>query len=131
MEKRGHVLVCDDEIGIRESYNLILGDAFNLGFAGTAEEAVRYVRQNLKTNPVQLVFLDIKMPMLDGIEALKEIKDMDKKIEVVMVTGYRTVETAAAATKYGAYDYLTKPFDSKEVFKIADSVVSGTCTSRA
>ena len=126
MEKQGHILICDDEEGIRESYNLILGEKFNLGFAGTADEALKYVRQNLKANPVQLVYLDIKMPKLDGIEALRDIKKTDPKIEVVMVTGYRTVETAAAATKYGAYDYLTKPFESKDVMRIAESAVLGT-----
>ena len=123
MEKQGHILICDDEEGIRESYNLILGEKFNLGFARNAEEAVRYVKEHLADNPVQLVFLDIKMPKLDGIEALKEIKAMDKKVEVIMVTGYRTVETAAAATKYGAFDYLTKPFETKDVQRIAEQVV--------
>src|SRR3989338_5149827 len=102
MEKLGHILICDDEEGLRESYKLILDKRFNLGFATNATEAVRYVREHLNADPVQLVFLDIKMPKLDGIEALKEIKKMDPKLEVVMVTGYRTVETANAATKYGA-----------------------------
>lgn len=122
MEKQGHILICDDEEGLRESYNLILGDKFNLGFASNADEAEKYVKNSLKSNPVQLVFLDIKMPRLDGIEALKNIRKMDSKTEVVMVTGYKTVETATAATKYGAYDYLIKPFESKDILRIAEAV---------
>ena len=67
--------------------------------------------QLAKKEKPDLMFLDIKMPGMDGIEVLKKIKKMKKEIAVIMFTGFGTLETAREAMKLGAYDYVTKPVD--------------------
>ena len=64
-----------------------------------------------KKNDVEVIILDVKMPGLNGIETLKEIKKNYPLIEVIMLTGYATVESAIEGMKLGAFDYLMKPFD--------------------
>jgi len=68
-----------------------------------------------KINDVDLVFLDIKMPGMDGIETLKEIKKRRPSLPVIMITAYATVDTAIEAMKRGAFDYIRKPFDMEEL----------------
>ena len=72
-----------------------------------------------------LVLLDIMMPQMDGIDVLKKIKETTPEVEVVMMTAYTTLERTIDAHKYGAKNYLTKPFESlkqvqEKVFKILD-----------
>ncbi len=67
--------------------------------------------QLVKKEKPDLILLDIKMPGMDGIEVLRNIKKMKKEIVVIMFTAYGTLETARKAMKLGAYDYVTKPVD--------------------
>jgi len=69
----------------------------------------------LKENLVDVVILDIKMPGMDGIDVLKEIKRLHPLVEVIMLTGHGTIETAVEGMKLGAYDYLLKPADFDEL----------------
>ncbi|HXH84968.1 MAG TPA: sigma-54 dependent transcriptional regulator [Candidatus Tectomicrobia bacterium] len=108
------VLVVDDDHGVRESFRLILEDAYDVLDAADGAAALEVLRGT----DVDLVLLDIRLPGADGIEVLERIKALDDGIEVVLVTAVKTVRTAVAAMKLGAFDYLTKPFEEDELLGI-------------
>ncbi len=108
------ILIVDDEISIREAFYLILQDKYNLDSASSGEAAVK----KIVDKKADLVFLDIRMPGIDGIETLKKIKAIDEEVEVVMVTAVNDVQKAGEAIKIGAYDYILKPFDVEEILDI-------------
>jgi PAS domain S-box-containing protein len=106
MSERARILVVDDEIGPRESLRMILKPSYEIATADSGETA-------LKTLPAfnpDLVFMDIKMPKMDGIELLQRIKAMDPTIEAVMITAYASLDTVKNALTHGAFEYLIKPF---------------------
>ena len=107
------ILICDDEKGVRESLRLILAEKFELTFAENGLHALEY----LKDNQPKLMLLDIKMPKIHGLEILKEIKKLQPKLPVIIVTGYHSAEVAQEAVKNGAYDYVPKPFSSESILK--------------
>ena len=111
MENKVKILVCDDERGVRDSLKLILEPEYDLSYVTNGEEALRALEGS---NP-DLMILDVKMPRMGGVEALRTIKDLRPSIKVLMITGYESHDVAAQATKVGADDYLTKPFESKKV----------------
>ena len=111
MKDKKQILICDDEEGVRESLNLILGNDYKLAFATNGNEALEY----LKKHNTDLIIMDIKMPQKDGLETLKELHSQSPHIKVIMVTGYQSVETAHEATKHGICEYITKPFDDSIV----------------
>jgi len=101
------ILLVDDEPSIINSLAGSLGDeGFSLLSASDGTQAMRII----KSQPVDIVFLDIWLPGKDGMETLKCIKDFNSEIEVVMMTGHGTVNTAVQAVKQGAFDFLEKPF---------------------
>jgi len=100
------ILVVDDEEGIRRSLGDILEDeGYEVQTAETGREALRLAREE---NP-DLIFLDIWLPDIDGMEVLEELKKANPQVPVVMISGHGTVELAVKATKIGAYDFLEKP----------------------
>lgn len=106
------ILICDDEEGVRESLRLILERDYDLVLASDGEQALA----KLKENPdINVVLLDIKMPVVDGLGILKQIKELQPDKPVIMITGYQTTETAAEAIKLGALDYIIKPINSAAV----------------
>lgn len=113
------IMICDDELGIRESLKLILEKDYELLEATNGRECL----ENLKENPVDLILMDIKMPKDSGLEILKQIKSINPAIKVIMVTGYKSVETATDAIKAGASDYIVKPFNSKDVLDAIQKVL--------
>ena len=115
--ERKKILICDDEEGVRESLNLILEKDYSVAFATNGEEAIDYI----KNNPVDLLILDIKMPKLNGLEVLKDVKRTNPDINVVIATGYQSAEIAEETIKFGATDYITKPFDKENVLKTIDN----------
>jgi DNA-binding NtrC family response regulator len=108
------ILVVDDELGLREAFHLILDDDYEVLDAPDGAAALDVVR----SSQVDLVLLDIRLPGMDGIEVLERIKAIDEGVEVVLVTAVRTVRTAVAAMKLGAFDYLTKPFEEDELLSL-------------
>src|SRR5437762_4533670 len=108
------VLVVDDDPGVRESFRLILEDHYEVVDVPDGPGALDVVR----TSTVDLVLLDIRLPGMDGIEVLERIKALDEGIEVILVTAVKTVRTAVAAMKLGAFDYLTKPFEEDELLSL-------------
>ena len=84
----------------------------------SGEEALELLDQH----PVDVVVLDVRMPGMDGIEALKEIKRRHPLIEVIMLTGHASVEVAVQGMELGAFDYLMKPIDIDELlYKLEDA----------
>jgi two-component system response regulator AtoC len=109
------VLVVDDDPGVRESFRLILEDHYDVVDVPDGPAALDVVR----ASGVDLVLLDIRLPGMDGIEVLERIKTLDEGIEVILVTAVKTVRTAVAAMKLGAFDYLTKPFEEDELLSLS------------
>src|SRR5882762_5950686 len=109
------VLVVDDDSGVRESFRLILEDHYDVVDVPDGPSALDAVR----ASAVDLVLLDIRLPGMDGIEVLERIKALDEGIEVILVTAVKTVRTAGAAMKLGAFDYLTKPFEEDELLSLS------------
>jgi DNA-binding NtrC family response regulator len=113
------VLIVDDDPGVRESFRLILEDAYEVLEAPDGPRALAL----LPAHHVDLVLLDIRLPEMDGIEVLERIKALDETVEVVLVTAVKTVRTAVAAMKLGAFDYLTKPFEEEELLAVVRRAV--------
>ena len=108
------ILIVDDEPNVRESFRLVLEDAYDVIDVPDGAAALDAVR----TSSVDLVLLDIRLPEMDGIEVLERLKALDEGIEVILVTAVKTVRTAVAAMKLGAFDYVTKPFDEDELLSL-------------
>ncbi|MCF8093938.1 MAG: sigma-54-dependent Fis family transcriptional regulator, partial [Desulfobacteraceae bacterium] len=106
------ILIVDDEESILKSLSGILMDeGFETITATNGYEAL----QRIEEQAPDLVLLDIWMPGLDGIDTLKEIKNQHPHVQVVMITGHGTIETAVNATKMGAYDFIEKPLNIDRV----------------
>ena len=110
-ERRANVLIVDDELGPRESLGMILKPSFNIYSSEDGREALQIIK---KTN-IDVVTLDLKMPVMSGEEVLKLIKDYDPTIEVVIITGYGTLKSAVEAIKYNVFDYILKPFNVSDI----------------
>ena len=106
------VLVIDDEQGIRGALGQLL--EFEGYEVRTAANAVDGIAEYEKWKP-NLVFLDVKMAGIDGLEALKRLRQIDPSATVVMISGHATIQTAVEATQLGAYDILEKPLDTDRI----------------
>lgn len=112
---KARILVVDDEGGVRESLRVILRPRYEVKAVASGEAAL----QALATFQPDLVFMDIKMPTMDGLEVLRQLKAHDATIEVVMITAYASLETLHQAVASGAFEYLIKPFSRHEVEEAA------------
>lgn len=102
------IMVVDDEPIIRHAIEAIFRDDYNVFNAANGQDAVDLVRRE----KIDLILMDVKMPgTLDGIGALREVKKIDPTIEVIMVTAVKDKYILDDAMKYGARDYIEKPFD--------------------
>jgi two-component system response regulator AtoC len=111
--------VVDDEESVRESFRLVLDQDYEVLDAPDGARALEIVR----ANHVDVVLLDIRLPEMDGIEVLERLKALDDSLEVILVTAVKTVRTAVAAMKLGAFDYLTKPFEDEELLSLVRRAV--------
>jgi len=112
--KSRKILIVDDELGIRESLNLILSDIYDLILVDSGTQALEII-DNCKD--LGLVLLDIKMPQVNGLEVLASIKEKRPNLKVIIITGYKSIETASEATTLGASGYIVKPFRSDEILE--------------
>ncbi|MGA2959439.1 MAG: response regulator [Thermodesulfobacteriota bacterium] len=110
----GSILIVDDEVGPRESLRMILKSMYEVHTAENGQEAINFISQK----KVDLVTLDLRMPGLSGIEVLQEIKKLQPDIEVIIVTGYGTLTNAQEAIRYGAADFISKPFNVADIIAI-------------
>jgi len=106
------IVIVDDEKDMRSFLEILLRrSGYSVMSFPLAERALDYCR----SNPFDLVVTDIRMPGMDGVELLKELKTIDDSVPVIMITAYASIDTAIEAMKAGAYDYLTKPFKIEEI----------------
>lgn len=114
MEDKIRVLVVDDEEVVRVGYRRVLSaDGFCVIAAADGSEALSL----MGGGRFDVVLLDMRMPGLDGMEVLREIKEQWPRSEVVVVTGFPSIESAKEAVKLGAYDYLAKPMVPEAVIR--------------
>ncbi len=119
-EKKADILVIDDERGMREGVRRILTP---LGHTVETAETGTQALEILRSRPIDLALVDLKMPDMDGIQILEEIKKHDDQIVSVMITAYATIEAAVDATKHGALDFLAKPFTPSELVTLVDKAL--------
>ena len=113
-DDRSTILVVDDERGVRQSFNMVLKDEYNVLLAGTGEETIEIFTKN----SVDLILLDILLPDSSGLDLLANLMETDPNVEIIMVTAVNDVQAAVKAIKLGAYEYIIKPFVVDEVLTV-------------
>lgn len=108
---QANILIVEDEEGPREALKLILSPYFNLFTVDRAEIA----HQILKTHPIDLVTLDLKLPDQSGTDLLSQIRKDGQDVDVVIITGYGTLQSAIEAIRHGVAAYILKPFNASEL----------------
>lgn len=120
-QKKPHILVTDDERAIRNTLKEILEfEDYQVSTVESGQDALKFIEEH----NVDLMFLDIKMQGLDGMETLKRIRSKGYSFPVVMVSGNGTIEIAVEATKMGAFDFLEKPPDLNRLLLTARNALS-------
>ncbi len=122
----GKVLVVDDELGPRESLRVLLDPDYEVFIADSVSAGIDL----LKKHRPHLVIMDIRMPGKSGIEGLREVRQLDEQVSVIILTGYGDLKTAQEAVRFGANDYLTKPFDTGEMRETVNRYVDRTRVER-
>src|SRR6202035_611209 len=113
--RKGTILVVDDEEIMREILETLLTrEGYEVRVASSGAEGLEFAR----ALPFDAAFVDIMMPGLDGIGTLDELKRIDEDLAVIIITAYGSIESAIAAMKGGAFDYITKPFKNEEVLVV-------------
>jgi CheY-like chemotaxis protein len=113
-EPKARILCVDDEEVVLDSFRKILVmDGYSVDTVETGQEALGLVQ----TRDYDFVFTDLKMPAMPGVEVAKSVKHLRPDIDVVIITGYATVESAVEVMKHGAMDYVEKPFTEDELSK--------------
>ncbi|HUV50669.1 MAG TPA: response regulator [Anaerolineae bacterium] len=111
-EEKPRVLVADDEPNILRAMSLVLKSKFDVTTVKSGDKAIEKIQQGMDFD---VISLDLQMPGLSGIESLKAIKQLSPSTEVLIVTAHSDLESAKGALKFGAYDYINKPFDNAEL----------------
>jgi signal transduction histidine kinase len=122
-----HVLVIDDEVGPRESLRMLLKPNYQVHTANSVEAGLRLLREK---KPDAIVS-DIRMPGTSGIDGLRRIREIDPHVAVIMLTGFGALETAQEALRLGANDYISKPFDAREMRDVISRNVERTRVQRS
>jgi CheY-like chemotaxis protein len=111
---KAKILCVDDEEVILGSFRKILVlDGYSVDTVETGQEALGLIQKH----HYDFVFTDLKMPLMDGVEVCKSVKHLRPDIDVIIITGYASVETAVETMKYGAMDYVQKPFTEDELIE--------------
>jgi DNA-binding NtrC family response regulator len=121
MTDKNRILIVDDDDVVRQSYLRSLeSTSCQVAAASDGEEAL----QTMEQNPFDVVLLDMRMPGQDGLSVLRTIKQKWPESEVVIITGYPTVDSAKEAVRLGAYDYVAKPVGPQDVINVADGAMT-------
>ena len=119
------ILIVDDEMILRESLAAWLErDGYYVSAVASGEEALDLISKE----SFDIVFLDLKLEGMDGIEVLARIKEIDPEIPIVMITAYGSITTAVEAMKKGASDYLLKPFEPDELSMLIEKILQSKAT---
>src|ERR1700680_5338286 len=106
------ILVIDDEIGPRESLRMLLKPNYQVHTADCVEAGIKL----LKEKQPDTIVMDIRMPGMTGIEGLRKIREIDRHLSVIMLTGFGALETAKEALRLGADDFLSQTFEPHEMW---------------
>ena len=120
MNAKAKILIVDDEEVVRRSYLRILAD---MNYKVEAVWTWAQVSQVMQQDPFDVVLLDLRMPNMDGMTVLKVLKQCWPDSQVIIITGYPTIQSVKEAVTLGAYDYLTKPVGPDQVINAADSAM--------
>lgn len=120
MEERASLLVVDDERGPAESLRMIFKPSYNVFTANGGQQALEIVR----STPIDVVTLDLRMPAMPGIEVMERIKEIDPDIEVIVVTGYSSLDSAIRGLRHRVFDYISKPFDVPQISDLVRRAVA-------
>ena len=116
---RFNVLVVDDDSGVRDLCGHILDAA---GYGVSTAETAEAAREALEAGDIDVVLTDLCLSNASGLDLLREIRPQASTLDVVLMTGHGTIETAVAAMKLGAYDFLTKPFSAQELLRCIEHI---------
>jgi len=119
---RGAILVVDDELEIREGLEALLASE---GFQVTLAETAAAGLQKLEEHPYDLVLLDVSLPDHNGLDLLREIKQRDPNLAIILITAFGSIDMARAAFKSGAQDYITKPWSNDELITQVSLAIEG------
>jgi len=119
MAQQGSVLVVDDEVGPRESLRMILQPLYEVKTASNGQEALQFLQEG----KIDLITLDLKMPGLSGLDVLREIKKMNAEAAVVIITAYGSLTNAHEAIRYGAVDFISKPYNATDILAVVRRTV--------
>lgn len=119
MDSKKNILIIDDQLAPREAIRMILETKYAVTAVAGAAEAYKY----LAGNSVDLVLLDIRMPGIDGITALKEIRKEYPEMRVILLSAHIPSENTQKTFTLEIYGYLMKPFDKDELLDIVDSAL--------
>ena len=121
MSNKNRILIVDDDETVRQSYLRSLESiSCNIEAASDGEEAL----QTMEHKPFDVVLLDMRMPGQDGLSVLRTIKQKWPESEVVIITGYPTVDSAKQAVQLGAYDYVAKPVGPQDVINVTEGAIT-------
>ena len=119
MRKQKKILIVEDEKVIREFLSkLLVSLNYQVDSACDGLEAIKKIEKN----EYSIILSDVKMPNMDGVELLKKVKEINKKIEVILITGFPNIEDAEKSIQLGAYAYTKKPIKIKSLIKLLDGI---------
>jgi signal transduction histidine kinase len=111
VEERASLLIVDDERGPAESLRMIFKPSYDVFTASGGQQALDI----LHSTPIDVVTLDLRMPAMSGVEVMERIKEFDPDVEVIVVTGYSSLDSAIRGLRHGVFDYISKPFDVPQI----------------
>src|SRR5574337_1059416 len=120
VEERASLLIVDDERGPAESLRMIFKPAYNVFTASSGPQALDIIQ----STPIDVVTLDLRMPVMSGVEVMERIKAFDPDIEIIVVTGYSSLDSAIRGLRHGVFDYVSKPFDVPQISDLVRRAVA-------
>jgi len=115
-----HILVMEDDLSVAKGLEMVLSEeGYNVNLAGTGELAMEAFRQKR----FDLLVADLRLPDIDGMEVIRQVKEAKPETEVIVITGYGTTATAVEAMKLGVHDFLPKPFTEDQIKAAIDEAL--------
>jgi ActR/RegA family two-component response regulator len=115
-----HILVMEDDLSVAKGLEMVLSEeGFDVNLAGTGELAMKAFKQKR----FDLLVADLRLPDIDGMKVIKQVKDAKPETEVIVITGYGTTATAVEAMKLGVHDFLPKPFTEDQIKSAIDEAL--------